>query len=252
MAVYDKMARYYDIIYSNLDHESQCNYIEQAFAKYSASKPTNVLDLGCGTGTHALNLAQRGYSVLGLDLSEGQIAIALEKKSATKKGEKADFVVADIRNFSFNKKFDSAISMFGSMGYLLTDDDLLSGLKAIHSHLQREGIFLFEFWNIAGVIPNHISWDRSESDDIKIIRLSSSKPNLESCTLEIEFDTYVLKDKELIDNYTEIHQLRIYSPNEMRAMLLRSGFDVVGIFDCETFDEPKLNSFRLTAIARAA
>ena len=85
MPIYDKFAKYYDLMYSQYEYEKECDYLEEIFNNY-ATIPKSILDIGCGTGTHALHLAARRYNVVGIDLSEVQIKIAKEKVGFGKSG----------------------------------------------------------------------------------------------------------------------------------------------------------------------
>ncbi len=249
MLIYDKFAEYYDLMYSFMEYKEECDYLEEVFKKYGSSSPQTILDIGCGTGTHALHLTERGYNVFGIDLSEMQIRLA-KKKSESLGSGKVEFQVADMRDFSLDRKFDCAISMFGSMGYLIEDEDVEKALLRIHEHLNPGGLFVFEFWNVRGVIPGSKSWLRNEDETHKVIRLNSSDFNPEECTLALVFETYILEGKQLIDEFTETHIIRVYSPNEMKRILKQSGFTTLDFVEDRSFDPPKENSFRLMAIAQ--
>lgn len=75
----DKYAAYYDLIYSDKDYEAECNFVEEIFQEYSPHSIATILELGCGTGGHAIPLAQKGYRVSGIDISEAMIARARRK-----------------------------------------------------------------------------------------------------------------------------------------------------------------------------
>jgi len=123
-------------------------------------------------------------------------------------------------------------------------------LQNIHRHLKKSGVLAFEFWNVRGVIPDSSSWHKAERDDIRIIRLSKSTFNPDTNIVSIYFDGYVLESNTLIDSFEEIHDLRVYSPREMRDSLERNGFETCGIYDNLTFENAKDDSFRLIAVAR--
>jgi len=72
--------------------KGECDFIEEEF---SGNKSIQILDIGCGTGRHAIELSERGYSVKGIDLSQAQINRAIEKSK--EKGLSIEFSVADAR-----------------------------------------------------------------------------------------------------------------------------------------------------------
>jgi len=147
-----RYAALYDLFYATKDYKAECDHIVSAWKRHSSRKISSVLDLGCGTGGHALELARRGYRVVGVDRSHQMLAKAKEKGSKT--GSSPDFIRADIRSFSLAQPFDAAIAMFAVLGYLTTDDKLFSALDSIRTHLKTGGIFLFDAWN--GVVSRQV------------------------------------------------------------------------------------------------
>ena len=96
MSVFQKLGEYYDLIYSEFpDYKAECDFIEKTAKKFSEEKPRRILDLGCGTGSHALILAKRGYQVTGIDQSDSVIRRAKERAKELK--IKAHFFVQDMR-----------------------------------------------------------------------------------------------------------------------------------------------------------
>ena len=81
-----------------------------------------ILDVGCGTGRHTVELAQRGYNVTGLDFSEGMLAQA--KKRAQEADVEVNWVHADATQFTSEEKYDGAICMLeAAIGLIALDDD---------------------------------------------------------------------------------------------------------------------------------
>ena len=70
MEIFGDYANFYDNLYKDKDYKKECDYLEKIFNKYSPKKVKTILDLGCGTGSHDLILAKRGYQVTGLDFSK--------------------------------------------------------------------------------------------------------------------------------------------------------------------------------------
>ncbi len=90
----------------------------------------SVLDVACGTGRHAVELASRGYSVTGIDLSAGMLARAKDKAAAA--GVDIEFIKADAIKFSLEKTFDAAICLCeGAFGLLASADDAIAHPLAI-------------------------------------------------------------------------------------------------------------------------
>ncbi len=114
------------------------------------AKGSSILDIGCGTGRHSIELAGRGYQVTGIDLSSGMLAEA--KKSAATAGVKVEWVKADAARFASQKTFDAAICLCeGAFGLLNTEDDPLdhelSILKSINRAIKPEAKVIFTVLN---------------------------------------------------------------------------------------------------------
>ena len=169
-----RYAEYYDILYRDKDYESECDFIEEIFAKYSAMEVKTILDAGCGTGGHAIPLAKRGYKVVGIDKSEIMI------KKAREKSKDVEFYVNDITDFKFDKKFDTCIAMFAVVSYITSTGDVLKAFENIREHLKENGLFISDVWN--GLAVLRLLPERrvkiAEFNKLKIIRIA--EPELDT------------------------------------------------------------------------
>ncbi len=249
---YGRFARYYDAIYQDLlDYKADCDYLEKLFHERLRRRPASILDLGCGTGNHAIELARRGYEVVGLDVSKPQLAIARQK--VRRKRLPVTFVHGDMARFHLRRQFDAAISMFGGFGYLLSDREVLSHFTSVRDHLPTDGMYVFEFWQESGVIPGRQDWlvrDRP----YRLLRLSESTFDRAKHRLTIDFHFYVFQGSRVVDRFSESHAVRVYSLREMRKILSRSALALSAAYGGTATRHghapPKKATFRITAIAR--
>ena len=79
MTVFGKYAHFYDTIYQDKNYKKECDFLEKLFKKFSRKKIQTILDLGCGTASHDILLAKRGYNVTGIDMSNEMLKIAKQK-----------------------------------------------------------------------------------------------------------------------------------------------------------------------------
>lgn len=104
-----------------------------------------ILDLACGAGRHTVELARRGYEVVGFDLSE---ALLREAKAAARKARvRSTFVRGDMRELPYRTEFDAAINMFTSFGYFDRSEDDRKVLIGVARALRGRGKFLMERFN---------------------------------------------------------------------------------------------------------
>ena len=125
----------------------ECDFLEKEF---QFDKSLKILDVGCGTGRHAIELTKRGYSVTGIDLSESQLARAREK--AAEQNLRIDFLRHDARNLPFKAEFDAAIMLCeGGFPLMETDEMNFEILKNVTRSLKDGGTFIFTTLN--GLFP---------------------------------------------------------------------------------------------------
>lgn len=110
--------------------------------EYLTNPEMKILDVGCGTGRHAINLATKGYkNITAIDLSPSMIGAA--KEAAKEKNVQVDFRVCDARELPFENEFDAAICLCeGAFGLLENDTENYKVLSAIHKSLKKQGIFI--------------------------------------------------------------------------------------------------------------
>ena len=110
------------------------------------SPGSTLLDVGCGQGRHALELAKKGIDVIGIDYLDKSIEAALAKKN--EQGiTNLDFVVADCRDISLDKKVHTVICLYDVIGTYADNAENLKILKVISSHLEVGGVALLSVMN---------------------------------------------------------------------------------------------------------
>jgi SAM-dependent methyltransferase len=140
--LFDRIAEYYDILHEDVDYAAECTLLEKVVAGVLRRQPATLLDLGCGTGSHAVILADRGYRVTGIDASAAMLRVARAKVRGRRN---PSFVRADMRRFDLGRTFDAIVCMDGAYTHLLTERDLLAHLRTVRRHLSPGGVYVFEF-----------------------------------------------------------------------------------------------------------
>ena len=244
----------YDYIYSEKNYKSECDLVEEAIKKFATKSPRSILDLGCGTGGHAIEFLKRGYDVTGVDLSPSMLEIAKKKYLQMQCSPKFDLINADVRNFVTPVKYEIAIMLFAVIGYLTTNEDVLIGLKNIRGKLTEDALFLCDFWYGPSVLSIKPS-DRVRMIDLqsgKMLRTSSTNLNAADHTAEVNFKSLTIENGLLVSDIEERHLLRYFFPKEFELMLSISGFELLNISAfpslTESLDERAWNAF---VVARA-
>jgi SAM-dependent methyltransferase len=151
-------ALYYDLLYSHRDVAREVDFLERVFSQCSQVSVRRVLDVGCGTGIHSIELARRGYEVLGVDLSQKMIEVAREKSRAAGVTG-VYFLQADATRLEFEEEFDAVIAMYGVISYFTCDENLLEFLRSLRRALKKGGVFVFDTWNLTGVLYKRVFYE---------------------------------------------------------------------------------------------
>lgn len=225
--VFKDYAAFYDVLYQDKDYYSESLFVSEIIRKFNNDANSNIeiLDLACGTGRHARELKKMGYLVNGSDISEEMIYVARQECEREK---------IDIRfyNESFQSsnniknKYDVILSMFASIDYLTTYNDLSIALTNIHSLLKDDGIFIFDFWNGNAVVDYYspLKIKRMKKNDIDIIRISETAIDKISQIASVKFNFIMLKNSMIITEFDELHLVRYFFLQEMVDILAANGF----------------------------
>ncbi len=146
-SLFENYGRKYDNEVFTQGTIGECDFIEN---ELNSDKSLKILDVGCGTGRHAIELSKRGYAVTGIDLSETQLAWAKEKAALS--NIKINFIQQDARNLSFKDEFDVAIMLCeGGFPLMETDEMNFQILENVTKSLRGNGKFIFTTLN--GLFP---------------------------------------------------------------------------------------------------
>ncbi len=141
----------------------------------------SILDVGCGTGRHSIELAKRGYAVTGIDLSSGMLAKAAAAAKAA--NVNVDWIHADATRFALPRKYDCAICLCeGAFGLLGQGDDPirqpLSILRNISRSLKPQAKAVLTVLNAAAMLRKHTNKDVAEGrfDPLTMVESSECPP----------------------------------------------------------------------------
>ena len=141
---YDDLAEHYHLIFEdwNRSIERQAGILGPLLERYTSLQALKVLDCSCGIGTQTLGLAQRGYKVVGSDLSRASVARAL--REARRLGVEVQFHVADMRELSSVpvEGFDAVLAADNALPHLLSEEDLNRAFVQMKSKLRPGGILV--------------------------------------------------------------------------------------------------------------
>jgi SAM-dependent methyltransferase len=195
----------------------EVDFIEESLA---VAKGAMLLDLGCGTGRHAIELTRRGYKVVGFDLSLPMLAKAAEE--AQERSQKLNFVQGDMREMTFEDTFDGIYCWNTSFGFF-EEDKNAQVVQRVHKALKKGGQFMLEVGNRDFMIRQAPSLAWFEGDGC----ICMDEMSIDWITSRMKVKRTMMMD----DGRTkEIdYSVRIYSLHELGKVLHDAGFRVVEV-----------------------
>lgn len=232
---FKEYSKYYDLLYKDKDYVSEVTYILDIL-KILDKPECSILDIGCGTGKHAGLLADKGYKVCGVDVSETMLESALRNF-----GDKVNFSKGDIRYLSLNKTFEVITSLFHVMSYQIRNEDLEASLMSVYNHLESGGYFIFDCWYGPGVMndPPSVKIKRMNDENFEIIRIAEPEIHFNESVVDVNFQILIndLENNHLTE-LKEKHPMRFLFKNEIELLAKKFNFKLTGFYSWLTFNVP--------------
>jgi SAM-dependent methyltransferase len=219
----------YDLLYQDKDYDKECDFLEELFRRYD-HRPQTILDLGCGTGSHAIVLAKRGYKVTGVDRASDMLDRA--RRKALDAGADVRFIEGDISNIDLSEKYDAIISMFAVMGYQITNSAVAAVCRRVKGALFPGGMFVFDCWNGLAVNADRPTSRMKEVDTLngeKIVRSTEPEMDLVNHIAKVNF-TVQKKINNRVSETRETHPMRFFFPQEIKYYLEIAGFERIDLY----------------------
>jgi 2-polyprenyl-3-methyl-5-hydroxy-6-metoxy-1,4-benzoquinol methylase len=225
--------QWYELLFENYgqkyDKESftqgtvgECDFIEK---ELKFDKSLKLLDVGCGTGRHSIELSKRGYSVTGIDLSESVLARAREK--AAEHGLTIDFLKHDARDLPFHNEFDVAIMLCeGGFPLMETDEMNFEILRNVTKSIARQGKLIFTTLN--GLFPLYHSVEEFCASTTEEGNATYKSNTFDLMTFR-DFNITEVEDDSGEKQVLECNE-RYYVPSEITWLLISLGYRNMDIY----------------------
>lgn len=230
--LYLKAAKYYD--YDNRD-----NLIADIpfYLEYAQKTGDEILELGCGTGRVSTPLAEAGFSVTGIDLSNSMLDVFKEKLENVSGEVKSriKYVNGDMSNFYFDLKYDLIIAPFRAFQALTKEGDINNCLTCVREHLSENGLFIINVFRAYKVLdeswcyPETVQWETTDKGTgLKIVKKHwGSKIDIERQVIYPNF-AYEISDKTgSFERIEEKLSLKYYYYQQLKDYLTEKKFEVI-------------------------
>jgi SAM-dependent methyltransferase len=231
VSVFAGYSRYYDLLYRDKDYAGEARYVADIIRRH-APRAKSLMEIGCGTGAHAVELARLGFDVAGVDMSEGMLDAADARRSSLdpRLAAKMEFAHGDARTVRLGRKFDAVISLFHVMSYQTSNEDLAAAVATAREHLEPGGVFVFDCWYGPAVLRQ---WptvtEKNLSDDAtEVSRKAEPVVHAAENVVDVNY-TVVVTDRvtRASETLRETHRMRYLFAPEIEMTLSAAGMSLV-------------------------
>lgn len=252
MSVFGKYSRYYDLLYRDKDYRSEVEFVCTLLDRH-VQGTRKILELGCGTGMHAVLLAQKGYVVHGVDMSGEMLELAAVRLAGLPQdvAQRLNFSVGDVKRCQVEGLFDVVISLFHVVSYQTTNDDLAAMFKNAAAHLRPGGLFIFDFWYGPAVLTDRpaVRIKRMESDEVAVTRLADPVMHAVSSLVDVNYHVFI-RDKVtgVTEELRETHSMRYLFSTEIDLLARVSGLRVLNSCEWMTGHKPGYGTWGVCSV----
>lgn len=241
MDAYSRFAEVYDDLMEDVPYGKIAELIDSKIKKYDI-KNNIVLDLACGTGTLTKKLADKGYEMIGADMSAEMLQKAQEKNPEVL------FLNQPMEDFELYGTVGAIVCSLDSINYLLEDESLYETFRLCNNYLEPEGLLIFDInteYKFENILADNIftfdnekifyTWENDYSEEEKL------------CDFYL---TFFVKEGEQYTRFDEVHTERAYSDAEIVKALESNGFSIVEKLDNFTDDTASEKSERIMYVCK--
>lgn len=245
MSGYGNFAAFYDALTENVDYSAWAEYLLAVFARHSG-KTEQLLDLACGSGSLALELAARGTDVIGVDASPDMLAVAGEKMAAA--GQNVMLLCQDMRQLDLYGTVNGAVCMLDSLNHLLHVADLAEVFRRLGLFIEPDGLLVFDVntphKHKVTLGDNAFVYEPAE---FMCVWRNHYVEKSHETVMQLDF---FLEDETGYQRYTDEVRERAYSMNTWKRLLDEAGFSLLAVYGERSFTPPTEQEDRWVFVAR--
>lgn len=224
-------AKIYDKIWGKYDYDSDVKFLNGLFRKHGSR---SVIDVGCGTGNHAVRLSKLGYEVTGVDVSSSMLKIARRKDRRGKIRFKQGDMKRIRKVFPKTRKFDAAICLGHAFSSLITDRDVQAFFNGLHGILKQNGLFVFCARNAKKIKEEYLNTLRLDhvvnEEKLQLLILAHNTRDTQDPSVIIWKPIYLISENNKVGLQIREHKLRWFEFSALEKMAVESGFEIEAVY----------------------
>jgi len=220
-------------------NSSEVDFIEKVLSLPIGSE---IMDLPCGFGRHSNILAERGYQVTGVDYKDEFLQLAKEN---CKVPDKVNYIQMDMRELTFENKFDGIINLFTSFGYF-TEDENFRTLLGMAKALKPGGKLVIDMLNREWAL------NQTRSNGLVWLLYPDNKVFLANNKFDI-YNGRWISEQIVVDKgipFEQHQDVRLYSFTEMKFLMAQAGMEVIGVYGEKDLSDYSVDSKNMIVVAR--
>ena len=248
MSGYSVFARYYDQLTANIDYKGRAEYFGQIIRRFDQTDNNILLDLACGTGSISQEMARQGFDVIGVDLSDEMLGIAIEKKFDS--GLNIQYLCQDMRNIDMFGTIGITICALDSINHLSTAEDVRQVFEKVALFAEPKGLFIFDvntLYKHRNILANNTF--TYETDSVYCVWENSLDPKTDEVKMELVF--FEKEENGLWSRSSDSFSEKAYSEEVIEQLLDECGLELVAKYGDDSFEPPKEDSQRIVYVARS-
>lgn len=247
MDAYTEFARVYDLFMDDIPYGMWGEYLTGLLQEHGIASGL-ILDLGCGTGTMTELLADAGYDMIGIDVSEEMLEEAMEKRDRS--GHDILYLCQDMREFELYGTVGAIVSICDCMNYILEEEEFLKVLTlAARNYLDYGGLFIFDLnteYKYRELLGEQTIAENREEGSFIWENYYDEEKRINAYNLTL----FIREESGYYRKYEEDHYQRAYSLDTVKDLVERSGLKLLHIYDAFTREPAKGDSERVCVVCQ--
>jgi len=224
---YHAFAAVYDRLMEEIPYEKWCDYVTGLLQEHGIADGL-LLELGCGTGTLTEMFAEKGYDMIGIDLSEDMLMEAMDKRAES--GHSILYLQQDMREFELYGTVAAVVSLCDSMNYLIEFEDFVTVLRLVNNYLDPQGIFVFDLktdYYFSTKVGDRVF---AESDE-DVSYIWQNDYDTDERINQYLLTLFLQEEDGRYSRYDELHEQRAYTLKEVQKAAALAGMEFVAAYD---------------------